>query len=195
MLRIFKILLLTISVLHILSACREDTELIIPVHKATHHMFKDFKDFKKCVSESGDTFTARHYADTFFVSGEAVDRQVPVYQVVSHQLKISDLQVHIEFEAIARYDSVNIIRTYDEFVMRIIHGGIVNELVLSQLPKELVCVKNCIYNDTIHLHGQIYTSVLAMKNPTIPTILYSLLNEGKLIGFKSADGHQYRWLD
>lgn len=184
-----------LCVLAISSACRNETEVIIPVHRATHQMFRDLKDFKRCVSEAGDTFVARHLADTFFIQGEAVNNQVPVFQVVSHQLIISDAQVTIEFEACARYDSTNLIRAYDELIMRIIHQGISNELVLKELPQKLVCLRNCLYKDTATILGEIYLAVLTMRSPESPATYYSLVNEGKFIGFKCSNGLQYKWID
>lgn len=178
-----------------MTACRNDTEVIIPVHRATHQLFRDFKDFKRCVSDLGDTFVARHLADTFFLQGEAINKQVPVFQVVSHQLTISDAQVTIEFEAYARYDSTNLTRTYDELIMRITHQGISNDLVLKELPKEMVCLRNCLYKDTISIHGQTYSSVLTMRSPQAPATYYMLINEGKFIGFKCSNGRQYKWID
>ncbi|MFN3952095.1 MAG: hypothetical protein ACK4KT_06805 [Thermaurantimonas sp.] len=189
------VLLYILSILAISSACRNETEVIIPVHRATHQFFKDFKDFKKCISESGDTFVAKHLADTFYLQGEAVSNQVPVYQVVNHQLTLSDIQVTIEFEACAKYDSSNLIRTYDEFVMRIMHRGISNELVLKELPREIVCKRNCQYKDTITLLGETHSAVLTMRSPQIPATYYLLENEGKFIGFKCSDGRQYKWID
>lgn len=190
-----KILILGFVFLFVIYSCKNETEIIIPVHKDTHQFFRDFKDFKRCISQSGDTFIARHAADTFFISGESINNQVPLFQVVSHQLTIADLGVVIEFEAAARYDSSNLTRLHDEFIMKIVHQGVNNELAIKELPKEMVCVRNCRYLDSLFLMGDLYTSVLTMRSPVFPVTFFSLANDGRFIGFRSANGLEYKWID
>ncbi|MFN4299201.1 MAG: hypothetical protein ACK4EX_05635 [Thermaurantimonas sp.] len=179
----------------IFSGCKNKSEIIIPVHKASQDIFKDFKDLKRCISQAGDTFTARHFADTFYIAGEALNNQVPVYQVITHKLLVSDLQLLIEFQLKARYDSTNLSRLHDELTVKISHLGIQNEMILNNLPKEMVCVKNCQYLESLKLIGQEYISVLTMRSPTYPVLYYSLSNGGKLIGFKCSHNLQYLWID
>ncbi|GCD78161.1 hypothetical protein JCM31826_16430 [Thermaurantimonas aggregans] len=178
-----------------LFGCKNKSEIIIPVHKSSHDVFKDFKDLKHCISQTGDTFVARHSADTLFVAGEASSNQVPVYQVITHLLTITDLQLQIEFQLKAKYDSVTLSRLHDELTMKIFHLGEENEMMFNNLPKEMVCVKNCQYIESLKLLGQEYTSVLTMRSPEKPLIYYSLQNGGKFIGFKCGNNLQYKWID
>lgn len=192
--RLSLVTLIALSVL-LFIRCKNTSEIIIPVHKASHDIFKDFKDFKRCISQSGDTFTVRHLADTVYLAGEAVNNQVPVYQVITHKLVLAEQQLHIEFQLIAKYDSTNLSRMHDELAMRIFHFNNQNELVVNNLPKEWICVKNCQYLESLKLIGQEFSSVLTMRSPTSPVVYYSMSNGGKFIGFKCSNNIQYRWID
>lgn len=176
-------------------ACRKSTEIIIPVHQASLAIIKDFKDFKKCVSSDGDTFVARYISDTIFLAGEAVNNQIPIYQVIRNILYIEAIDVEITFEITADYHAQHLTRKHDRVLMKIISHDRFNEMTITNLPKEWVCLNNCEYQEQFQLLGEVYKSVLLMRHPKYPNIFYTLDNSGKFIGFSCSNEKLYKWID
>ncbi|KFD39382.1 hypothetical protein [Schleiferia thermophila] len=177
------------------SACKKDSEIIIPVHQATLGIIRDFKDFKRCLSSDGDTFVARHKSDTTFMAGETVNNQRPVFQVIRHILYISEIDLEITFEITADYHPDQLTRIHDKVLMKIVSNDKFNEMTLVTLPKDWVCLNNCEYKSSLELLGQTYQSVLCMRLPEHPNIYYSIGNDGKFAGFSCSAGKIYRWID